>query len=476
MVHEKTHRANTNPHAPLSDAELQKMIDAIFRLMRETGVKFDTVPEVMDILSDAKCDISSNGIVKFPTDLVRGCIDSTAKSVKVWDRNCTGYIEFSLAHSVFMTDIGGVPNVMDIDTGERRPTTREDLAMIARVADALPDVDGLDVWCRISEIDRFALIAANSMKPQHVAFEDARALQAAIEMAVAIRGGKARLKEKPFFVVSVSGMPMYYCKNDLDQLRILAENDIPSAVGTLGIGGASAPMTIAGNLVNCFASDLAGLVLTQLFRQGLFCMIGSTITFMDPRSGNIGAMNECTLAEMAKHQIGQHLGLPQHYSNAGVTLSKAFDQRAALDIAHTMTAGIYSQSACCVYLGGIDGLQAYSLHALLLCNELVGTARRMWKGIRVDDETLALDLTHKLGPHGDYLAEMHTAIHCRKELSPIKYLLSQSFETWQAEGSKDLKQMIDEDLRKILATHQPEPFSPSVQKQLDAIVEKYRMV
>ena len=476
MVHERTHRANTNPHAPLSDQDLQRVISAIFQLMRETGVKFDPVPKVMDILSDARCDISSNGIVKFPTDLVRGCIDSAEKSVKVWDRNCTDYIEFSLAHSVFMTDVGGVPNVMDIDTGERRPTTKEDLAMIARVADALSDIDGLDVWCRISEIDRFALIAANSTKPQHVAFEDALALQAAIEMAGAIRGGMAQLRGKPFFVVSVSGMPLYYSKNELDQLLILAENDIPMAVGTMGIGGASAPMTIAGNLVNCFASDLTGLVLSQLFRKGSFCMVGSTIVFMDPRSGNIGAMNECTLAEMAKHQIGQHLGLPLHYSNAGVTLSKAFDQRATLDIAHTMTTGIFSQAACCVYTGGIDGLQAYSLHALLLCNELVGTARRMWKGIRVDDETLALDLTNKLGPRGDYLGEMHTAIHCRKELSPIKYLVSQSFETWQAEGSKDLKQVIDEDLRKILATHKPEPFPPSVQEQLDAIVEKYRAV
>jgi trimethylamine---corrinoid protein Co-methyltransferase len=474
MVHEKTCRSNTNPHAPLSDADLQRIINAIFQLMRETGVKFDPVPKVMDMLSDAKCDISASAIVKFPTDLVRGCIDSAAKSVKVWNRDCTDYLEFSLAHSIFMTHIGGVPNFMDLDTGERRPTTREDLAMIARVADALPDIDGVDIWCRISEIDRFALIAANSTKPQHDAFEDARALQAAIEMAAAIRGGRAQLREKPYFLISVSGMPLYYCKNDLDQLLILGENQIPVAVGTLGIGGASAPMTIAGNLVNCFASDLTGLVLSQLFNKGSFCMVGSTITFMDPRSGNIGAMNECTLAEMAKHQIGRHLGLPLHYSNAGVSLSKAFNQRAALDIAHTMTAGIFSQAACCIYPGGIDGLQAYSLHSLLLCNELVGTARRMWKGIRVDDETLALDLTHKLGPRGDYLAEKHTAIHCRKELSPIKYLGSQSFDTWQAEGSKDLKEIIDEDLRKILATHQPEPFSPAVQKQLDAIIEKYR--
>jgi len=242
----------------------------------------------------------------------------------------------------------------------------------------------------------------------------------------------------------------------------------------MGIGGASAPMTIAGNIVNCFASDFTGLVLSQLLRKSSFCMVGSTIVFMDPMSGNIGAMNECTLAEMGKQQIGRYLGLPLHYSNAGVTLSKAFDQRAALDIAHTMTAGIFSQAACCVYPGGIDGLQAYSLHALLLCNDLVGTARRMWRGIRVDDETLALDVTNNLGPHGDYLGEMHTAVHCRKEISPIKYFASKTFEAWEQGGRKDLKDLIDQDLRKILATHQPEPLPASVQDRLKDIVKKYK--
>jgi len=144
-----------------------------------------------------------------------------------------------------------------------------------------------------------------------------------------------------------------------------------------------------------------------------------------------------------------------------------------LGAAVTMTAGIFSQPACCIYSGSLDATAAYSLHALLLCHELIGMARRFWQGIRVDDETLALEVTNKVGPGGDYLGEMHTAVHCRKEISPIKYFASKTFESWEQEGRKDLKDIIDQDLRKILATHKPEPLPASVQKQLDAIVKKY---
>jgi len=452
---------------------MEKIIDAIFRLMRETGAKFDPNPKVMDVLSDAGCDISSNGIVKFPTDLVRGCIESAGKSATIWDRSGNDSVEFSLPHTVFTTNLSA-PNFMDMDTGERRPSTDEDIAVISRVSDALPNIDGLEVWFRISEIDRFLTSVMNSTKPKCAAFEDKFALQAAIEMATAIRGGATQLREKPFFYVSVSGMPLYYSTNELDQLLILIDNRIPLAVGTMGIGGASAPITIAGNVVNCFASDFAGLVLSQLLDKGSFCMVGSTIAFMDPRTGNLGAINEFTLAEMVKCQIGRHLGLPLHFSNAGISSGKEFNQETVLGATVTMMAGIFSQATCCSYVGGIDALQALSLHSLLLCNDLIGTARRMWKGVRVDDETLALDVTHEVGPTGGYLGEMHTAVHCREEISPINYFASKTLEAWEEGGKKDLKELIDEDLRKILSARKPEPLSASIQNQCRDILEKYQ--
>jgi trimethylamine--corrinoid protein Co-methyltransferase len=99
--------------------------------------------------------------------------------------------------------------------------------------------------------------------------------------------------------------------------------------------------------------------------------------------------------------------------------------------------------------------------------------RRLWRGIRVDDETLGLDLTRAVGPAGDYLAERHTAKHCRSELWKSKYFQTITPEAWEEDGSKDLVDKIDQDLRRILETHKPEPLNDPTQKQVDAILERF---
>ncbi len=471
---EREYDPGLQPQNPLPKTHLKRIIDTIFQLMQETGVKFDPNPRVMDIFSGAGCEIKKDGIVKFPADLVQGCIDSVGRSTKIWNRCGTSSVEFSPRNRVFMAMISCL-NTIDLDTGARRASTKEDYAMFSRVADALPDIDGVAGSCKMNEIEgfRFAVRAANTSKPQLASFEDVRSLQAAIELSTALRGNAGALREKPYFIASISPQPLYYEKRHADQIVTAVENGIPLAVGTAGIGGATTPMTIAGNVVHCFATDLAGLILGQLVGKGSFCMIGSVIIFMDPQTGNLGVLNESTLAELVKCQIGRYWDIPLFNANAGLNMGMEFNQETVLGLAVTMTAGIFSQATCNYLCGSIDRTMTFSAHALLLCHELMGTARRIWKGVTVDDDTLAMDVTREVGPGGSFLVEKHTAVHCRKELSPIKYFVSKTFDTWDRDGRKDLKDIIEDDLQRILKTHVPEPLPQSLIEKFNDILTKY---
>ena len=57
MADEKIPLAGTPVYEVLSEAQVQKIVDAIFQLLRETGVAFDPDPRVLDLFSDAGCDI-----------------------------------------------------------------------------------------------------------------------------------------------------------------------------------------------------------------------------------------------------------------------------------------------------------------------------------------------------------------------------------------------------------------------------------
>lgn len=476
MEKKNEYDSSVQPQNPLTKTELKRLVDAIFQLLNEVGVKFEPNPGVMDILSGAGCDITREGIVKFPPDLVQRCIDSVGRSTLLWDRPGAKSVEFSPRNQVFMAMVS-CSNFIDLDTCARRPSTKEDYALISRIADALPEIDGVAGSCRMNENEgfRFAVRAANTGKPQLCSFEDLRTLQAAIEISIAIRGNAAALRERPYFVASISPRPLYYEKRHSDQIMAAVEQGIPLAVGTGGIGGATTPITVAGNIVHCFATDLAGLVLSQLLNKGSFCMIGAAIIFMDPRTGNVGVLNETILADLVKCQIGRYWDIPQFNSLAGTNLGKHFNQEAVLGLAVSMASGIFYQATCSYLLGSVEGTLTFSMPALLLCHELVGTSRRIWKGVRVDDDALAMDVTREVGPGGSYLAEKHTAVNCREDISPIRYFISKPFETWDAEGRKDLKDIINEDIQRILKTHVPQPLSPLLKEEINGILAKYEV-
>lgn len=481
MIEARTYHGGATPHAVLGEADVEKVIEASFRLLGEVGVKFDPKSRALDPFSDAGCTISADGIVRFARDLVQDAIASAGRSAELWDRPGTNHIEFSDGNTILMAGVTCL-NVEDLETRAPRPATKEDLATITRVADALGEIDGVCLPCKIAEdvngeIEEFVTVSSNTTKPLTYLCNDGLALEAAIEIAAAIRGGADRLRERPYFCFMVTPLPLHYLEQNVEHIFLCVENGIPLFPCTTSVGGAAAPITIAGNLVHCLATDLAGLVLAQLLEKGSFFTCGSVPAFIDPATAEMGGLPEMLLAETAKSQVLRRLGMPPCGGIAGVAAGrKEFDGYNACVATATMLHTAYSQPGYCWCLGSIDSLMTFSLEALLYCNELAGWLRRIWRGIRVDDETLALEVTRTVGHGGHYLAEEHTARHCRTELWNPKYfrLSAEKAGGESSPNKREMRSVIGEDLQRILATHHPEPLPDSLLRQIDSILGKYR--
>lgn len=475
------HHGPTPPYDILSEADARRIIDASLALMRETGVGFEPCPQVMDLFSDAGCSVAADGLVKFDPDMVRDALQSVAKSVKVWNRSGTGYIEIDNRHTWFLPGMTAI-KVSDLETGEPRESTREDLAVITRVADALPNIDGVCVACKNvprsdihGEIDEFRVLAENTTKPLEYLCENAESLGVVIDMAAAIRGGRERLVEKPYFLHIITPLPLYYARTHTDQIIEAVEAGVPVATGTVAIGGASAPITMAGCLVHSLATDFAAIVLSQLVRKGCFCIGGSDVAFMEPATGGVGGFSQTVLADMVMCQVCRILGLPSMTGIGGGASARRFNQDAVWEISATMMQTFFSRPANCDYLGLLDEGITYSLHALVYCDELAGLLRKLWQGIRIDDEMLGIELTRREGPRGNYLAQRHTAEHCRSELWNSRYFGPNLPVSSSVKPDKDLMQRIDDDLREILANHRPEPLPGAVHRRIESIQEAFEV-
>jgi trimethylamine:corrinoid methyltransferase-like protein len=481
MADEAIPLGNIPVYGLLPEADVRKILDASFQLLREIGVAFDPDPRVLDRFSDAGCDISANHTVRFETDLVRECLETTAKRAKIWNRDGSDYLELRDGITSFMPGMTCI-QVFDLETGALRASTREDIATITRVADALPEIDGVCLMVKDvpdstlhGEIGEFVAMAENTSKPLEYLCQYSAALDAVIEMAAAIRGGMDRLEQKPYFMHIITPLPLYYAQTHIDQIIRTAECGIPVHMGTISIGGASAPYTIAGCVTHSLATDFAGMVLSQLVRKGSYCIGCSGNSFLEPLRGNTGNAVPGLLANLAMRQALDHFGLPPLLGGGGAgSGARRFNQDAALEIGAGMASMFYTRPTLVDYLGILDGGMTFSLHALLLCHDLAGMLRCLWNGVAVDGEHLALDLTRSVGPKGNYLAQPHTAKHCQENHWNSRYFGAKfPRSNSPAIPDRELFERIDGDLRGVLATPRPEPLPEPVRKEIRAILGRF---
>jgi trimethylamine--corrinoid protein Co-methyltransferase len=95
--------------------------------------------------------------------------------------------------------------------------------------------------------------------------------------------------------------------------------------------------------------------------------------------------------------------------------------------------------------------------------------RRIYRGIDVNEETLALDLIDEVGPGGEFLTSEHTLRYFRENwYSDLIQRIPH--EKWVDEGRKDLGTRANEKAREILENHQPKSLNENVQKELKKII------
>ena len=474
------HQGATAPYEPISPEQAERLIDGALVLMRDSGVAFEPGSEALSILRAASgCAVSEDGVVRFDPERVRETLATVAKSARLWDRNGSRSIELDCRHTWFIPGMTCI-KVYDLERGEPRDSTAEDLATVSRVADALANIDAVCISCKNvtrsdihGEIEEFSIMAANTVKPLEYLCEQAASLGVVIEMAAAIRGGRQELFDKPYFLQIITPLPLNYHAMHTDQLIQAVRAGIPVSIGTLPIGGASTPITTAGSIVNSLATDFGAMVLAQLVRRGSFCNGSTDVCFMEPATGSIGNFAQTSLADLVMCQLRRRLGLPSFTGAAGYSGASRFNQDAVAELTAGMLQTFFSRPATLDYLGSLDQGLTYSLHALLLCNDLAGLLRTMWQGVQIDDDSLALDLARAVGPRGNYLAQQHTVDHCREHLWQSRYFGPNMPLGSAGAADSDLYARIDRDLRELLQAHHPQALDQQLEAQLRAIRARF---
>ncbi len=468
------HSTVNRPYDPVAPDEASRILDAAIAYVAEVGVRFEPGTEADQIFAAAGCDVA-DGVVRIPAAVTRAALAGSARSVRLWDRAGTRHLDLDKDHTWFIPGMTCI-RVYDWETGEPRDSTLADLARITRLADGLENIDAVCVACKdipnstpAGEIGEFLCLIENTSKPLEFLCEHDRTLHAAIEMAAALRGGHAALRAKPYFLHLVTPLPASYAATHVEQILTCVRAGVPVVSGTVAFGGASSPITVAGCVMHALATDFGAMVLGQLAAPGSFCIGAGMAYFMEAATGAIGSIAQVMLGEQLICQIRRQMGIPSFTAFAGRVKARRFNQDAVWELSTLMTQVYFSRPATCDYLGLNDNGMTYSVHSLMLANDLAGLLRTLWRGAPVNDDHLALDVAREIGPFGNFLGHVHTASHCRTVNWPSLYLGANAPLSTTDKPDLDLKERIDADLARRLAAEGPQPLDAGLRARLQQI-------
>ena len=411
-------------YRPLSDADVRKVAEAAFAVLAKSGLVVYS-PTAFALFRAAGAEVEAEtGVVRLPRSLVEDAIASNPSSITLYSRDgrCDAVLE---GNRVYWGTGGTAIYVLDPDTGERRPSTTEDVILNARLADVLENIHVFtinvfpnDISAKEdNDVNRFFHALDNTTKHVMGGLYSMAGCRRVIELAEMVAGGAAELRRKPFVSFITLLISPFKIDRDYGEMTChLAKEGLPVVVPSEPMCGTTAPITLAGNVLVHVAETLAGITLVQCVKRGAAGICGSVGSISDLRTmGNLAGAIERAMINAAVAQMAQYFGIPL-YSTAGTSDAKAVDVQAAYESA---LSNLLVAMSGANYIHDAAGLMEFDLtvsyEKLVMDNEVLGMCQRVLRGIEVNDDTLATELLIEKGPGKDFLTEEHTVRFMRGE-------------------------------------------------------------
>ncbi len=471
-------RMGIRPLEVMSAKDVEQVHLASLDALDRMGVKIYS-ERALKVLAHAGAEVNSEkGIARIPAHLVQEALDRCQRPVRLCGRDPKYDIVMDGEHIHLATDGSGI-GVLDFETGKRRESTKKDVEDTARLADYLeymniyyPLVTPLDVPKHSHVLHELDAAFGNTEK--HVTSgttymkEEA---EYAVKMARAVAGGEDELRRRPILSsVACTSSPLVLGLTT-DAAIEFARAGVPPIVMTMPLVGASAPVTLAGPIVLGNAQVLALITVLELDTPGAPVIYSSVPMAMEPQTGLFAAaFPSATMITVAHIQMAKSYKLPMFVGGWGAC-SKMPDEQAAYEKSIMGYSMVLAGADINSGPGLLENYTILSYEQVLLDHEMYTMMLETLKGVEVSDETIAADVSLKVGHEGHFLGQKHTIQHF-KELWMPTLSDPRPYQAWAKDGSKSVVRTASEKVKEILAAHRVEPLARSVQEDLDRIVSE----
>ncbi|WP_167648660.1 trimethylamine methyltransferase family protein [Mameliella alba] len=469
------------PTEPLTEEGVERLHHATMRILEEIGIEF-LHPEAVEILRAAGCTVQGEN-VRIGRDMVMEMVAKAPAKFTLMPRNPDRKLTIGDGHILF-GNVSSPPNYYDLEIGKKVSGTRQQCANLLKLtqyfncihfAGGYP-VEPVDVHASVRHLDVVFDKLTLTDKVMHAYSLGKERVEDVMEMVRISQGiSHEEFEAVPRMYTNInSTSPLKHDYPMMDGWMRMARRGQGLVVTPFTLAGAMAPVTMAGAVAQSLAEGLAAVVLAQIIKPGVPCVIGTFTSNVDMKTGAPAfGTPEYMRATQMTGQMARFYGLPMRSS--GVCAANVPDGQAMWETEHSLWAAVQSGTNMVYHAAGWleGGLVASPEKFIMDCEVLQQIQRYLEPEVcDVSDDALAVETIREVGPNGHFFGVDHTQE--RYETAFYQPFLSdwKNFEAWEAAGAVWTAERAHTLFKRIMDEFEAPPLDVAIREELEGFVAR----
>lgn len=424
------------------------------RILEDTGIEVES-KAALKIFEKSDAVKVRNEVVYIKGELINHAIKQAPSNIGVFNK--TGDIAFQLGKKQGNeTYFGiGVTNTwfQDIESSQVELFTRKHMQHSTKLGDLLDNYDMVstlgipsDVSAEESDLYSALDMFANTTKPLILLISGDKKINEVFELLSFLHGN---LSEKPFCIPYVNPItPLVLNKTTTDKMMATIHHNLPLMYSNYSMYGGTSPVTEGGSLALLNAELLAGLVFSQLVREGSKIILGSL-----PAAFNMATMGSyytpaSYLLNLACAEMMDFYEIP-HCGTSGSNNGRGGDLLASGNLWLNHLSSCMGKIGCAPFVGGNFDSMAFSPTTVVLSNHIIGEARKFTRGFTLNDDTVNLHEISTVGHGGDYFTSEQTLASLAGLGNKDAIWSSLSLDEWKEQGMPTAEKALIETTKEL---------------------------
>ncbi len=443
----------------LSIEQMNELHQYSIRILEETGIKVES-KSALKIFERSDAVKIENEVVKIQAELINHAIKQAPSNIEVFNQKED--IAFQLGNKQGgTTHFGvGVTNTwfQNIESSDVELFTREHMQHSTQLSNLLDNYDMVstlgipsDVAAEESDLYSALDMYANTSKPLVLLISGDKKINEVIELLSFLHGD---ISAKPFCIPYVNPItPLVLNKSTSDKIIASIDHNLPFIFSNYSMYGGSSPITEGGSLALLNAELLAGLVFSQLVKEGSKIILGSL-----PAAFNMTTMGSyytptSYLLNLACAEMMGFYKIP-HCGTSGSGNGRGADLLASGNLWLNHLSACIGKVGCAPFVGGNFDSMAFSPTTVVLSNHIIGEARKFAKGFSLNEESVNLEEIQSVGHGGNYFTSEQTLASLQNYNTANEIWPSLSLDDWKEQNMPTAEKALIEYTRDLYSKAQ----------------------